>query len=220
MEHVLKRCGWVALAAPSCLVTFFNGRRDRLEAFRLGNRAVLTEVFQVYADDVSKILRHGFRLDARQLVVRGVTDAEREKELLQEVFIRAFSERARKAYNGLSPYRPYLLQIARNLLVDELRKAGLPATDISAEELEAAPALDIPADEVLAMSALREATTDYLQSLPLDLSHFVQLRFEAGMSQAQVAEHLNVTRRKVRTWETTVQEGLRAALEARKLLEE
>lgn len=180
---------------------------------------VLTEVFEMYADDVSKILRHGFRLDARQLVVHGIKDVEREKELLQEVFIRAFSERARLAYNALSPYRPYLLQIARNLLIDELRKVGLPAVDISPGELEAAPSLDIPADEALAMTALREATTAYLQTLPLDLSHFVRLRFETGMSQAQVAEHLSVTRRQVRTWETKVQEGLRAALEARKLLE-
>ena len=48
---------------------------------------------------------------------------------MQEAFRRAFEERARSAYDGLRPYRRYLLTITRNLVIDQLRKQreGWPA---------------------------------------------------------------------------------------------
>ena len=40
---------------------------------------------------------------------------------LQETFVRAFKESARVGYDGLHPYKNYLLAIARNLVLDEFR---------------------------------------------------------------------------------------------------
>lgn len=199
-------------------MTFFNGRRDRLDAFREGDRRTLTEVFHAYANDVSLMLRRGFRLERQQVAVRGVGDVEREKDLLQEVFLRAFSERARLAFNPLLPYRPYLLQIARNLLIDEARRQeGFRLAEVTQEELELAPSLELGADEELEWRKLKEATAEYCRSLSPELREFVRLRFETGLSQRDVASQLGVTRRKVRTWEATVQDGLRTVLEKRQL---
>lgn len=193
-------------------MTFFDGRRDRLDAFRAGDPATLTELFHAFVDDVASLLRRGFRLDARNLVIRGIADAEREKELVQEVFLRAFSPRARLAFNGLLPFRPYLLQIARNLLVDEWRKQGNGRVEVSTTELEAAATLEPSADDELEDRTLRAATAEWCKALSPELREFVRLRFEVGLSQAALAEQLRVSRRHVRTIEKDVQDGLHAHL--------
>ncbi len=46
------------------------------------------------------------------------------EDLIQEVFVRAFSEKGRLAYDGLRDYEPYICTIARNLLIDRARKQG------------------------------------------------------------------------------------------------
>jgi DNA-directed RNA polymerase specialized sigma24 family protein len=51
-----------------------------------------------------------------------VRDPEQKRELLQEVFIRAFSAKARPAYDGVRPYKSYLATIASNLMIDTRRK--------------------------------------------------------------------------------------------------
>jgi hypothetical protein len=43
-------------------VTFFQGRRDRLDAFRRGDRKVLAELFHHYVGDVALVLRRGFQV--------------------------------------------------------------------------------------------------------------------------------------------------------------
>ena len=45
-------------------------------------------------------------------------------DLVQEVFMRAFSREGRQAYDGLRDYGPYLFAIARNVLVDWARVRG------------------------------------------------------------------------------------------------
>ncbi|MCE9674115.1 sigma-70 family RNA polymerase sigma factor [Myxococcus stipitatus] len=47
----------------------------------------------------------------------------------QETFIRAFRPEARRAYDGLRPYMPYLLRIAHSTAVDVLRSAGKVARE-------------------------------------------------------------------------------------------
>ncbi len=199
-------------------MTFFDGRRDRLDAFRRGERAVLTEVFHAYVDRISTLVRHGFRLPTQGIVIAGASDIERERDLVQEVFARAFSERARLGFNALLPYGPYLLQIARNLMVDEARKGGTLANrTVSDVELEAAESLELSADEQLEQERLKAVTAEYCAGLPSEVREFVRLRYEAGLSQRDVATQLGVSRRRVRTWEEMVHEGLRALLKTRGL---
>lgn len=197
-------------------MAFFDGRRDRLDAFREGDHRVLTEVFHFYVDEVSSLLRHGFRLGPT--AVPGTWDADREKDLVQEVFMRAFARPTRLAFNALMPYRPYLLRIAKNLLIDEARRRGKsPIRAATAEELDQAPLLARSADEELGWRRLQEATAEYCRTLSPALREFVRLRFESGLSQRDVASALGVTRRSVRTSEETARAGLEAFLRARGL---
>jgi RNA polymerase sigma factor (sigma-70 family) len=200
-------------------MTFFDGDSERLKAFRVGHRSVLEQVFRTYADDVGRVLRLGFRLDREALVVPGLHDVDREKELLQEVFVRAFNERARLAYNPLQPYRPYLMQIARNLLLDEHRRRGRAQGDVAQAALAEAVDLEPSADLALETLRLKEATAAYCQSLEQGVQQFIRLRFDEGLSQADVAQRLGVTRRRVRTLEELVHAGLREFLQARGLID-
>lgn len=103
-------------------MTVFLDNRALLDAFRRGDRAALTEVYRRYVDEVAGVVRHGFALGGK--AVRGVREVDCQRDLVQEVFVRCFSEAARKGYDGISPFRPYLLRIAKNLMIDEARKSG------------------------------------------------------------------------------------------------
>ncbi len=126
----------------------------------------MAEVFRHYVNDVALVLRLGFRLG--QTRVGGIGDVDRERELTQDVFIRAFAPRARLAFDGLSPYRPYLLQIARNLMIDQARAAGQNIQRVSDDELAEIPSLDQNAGDALEQRELREVTRAYCSTLPTD----------------------------------------------------
>jgi len=197
-------------------VTVFVRRRELLDAFRRGERSALTEVYNHYVDRIALVLRRGFRLDATSIAIPGASDSERERELLHQTFVNAFSEKARLTYDGLKPYQPYLLRIAKNLLLDDGRRMGrviLSATPHLEYDHGEPEDLALPPDEELSFRQLRATTFDYCQTLEPTLQQFVKLRFEDSQSQQIVAETLKVSRRTVRAWEEEVVEGLRRYLE-------
>ena len=191
-------------------VTLFHGRRELLDAFRKGDRAALTEVYTAYAGEVARLLQRGCRLGGGHSAP-GVKDPQRHRDLVQETFLKAFTGPARLAYDGLRDYRPYVLRIARNLLVDEARTGGrlVPVEDPQGD----VEILDATPEEDLEWQRLRTATLAYCAGIAGPLRDFVRLRFEEDLSQRDVAERLAVTRRQVRTWEDEVRDGLRRHLQ-------
>lgn len=196
-------------------MTVFDGNRALLDAFRRGERPALTSVYQRYVDEVATLIRRGFTLDAARVTIPGVSSPQRQLDLAQEVFVRAFSEKGRLSYDGISPFRPWLLRIAKNLMIDEGRRSGrtVPLDDAAQAALERDDApLAAPEDE-LNWKNLREATLAFCATLDPERRRFVQLRFENELSQADTAAALNVSRRQVRTMEDEVRGQLRAHLE-------
>jgi len=201
-------------------MTIFANDRGLLDRFRRGERAALEEVFERYVDDVATLARRGFTIESSgHVYVRG-TGRDAEYELVQETFAKAFAEKARLAYDGLSPYRPYLLRITKNLMIDRYRaeqKHGrtlaLDALELDALEAAAEPPPD------LHWQKLAAATAEYVATLEAAHKEIVRLRFEEGRSQDRVAEALGWTRRKVRTLEAEVQDGLRSWLKQRGFLD-
>ena len=186
-------------------------------AFRRGDRAALETVYWWYVAGVERVVRFGFRLGQRDDgVPLSVPGAERDAvaDLVQEVFARAFSERARLAYDGLRPYGPYLLQIARNLLVDRARRSAreLPLDD---QELERAfeHERDEPAD--WADAGTMAATQAYLATLSPELRDVHEQRFVFGRSQRDAAAALGISRQQLRTREDKLFDGLRRTLAKR-----
>lgn len=189
--------------------------RGLLDAFRRGDADALTKVYYQHVEVVARLLRRGFVLDAQGGArVFGAPNADVERELVQETFLRAFSAAGRRAYDGLRPYRPYLLRIAKNLLIDRHRRRRPEVswdTTPDGAELDAAllgPELEQSLDD----RRLFEVTQLFLQALPADEREIVRLRFEDGLSQDVVSERLGVTRRRVRSVEESVQRGLQRHL--------
>lgn len=188
--------------------------RDILAAYRAGRRDALERVYLAYVDDVFRLVALGFA--TARGVVRGERDPAEQRVVVQEVFARAFAERARVAYDGVRPFRPYLLTIARNLMVDRARGATAERERASEVDVDAiidadAPIPGTPADDP-EQAALRARVASYLETLDPDTRAFVTLRFEQDLSQADVAARLAVTRRRVRTLEARVIKGVRRFL--------
>ena len=174
--------------------------------------------------------RRGFTMESQGMVVPGAGDREVERELVQDTFLRAFAEAARLAYDGLRPYRPYLLRITKNLMIDRLRarsKEGAAAAgdvgDIDRlletnAPFDAEPARD--AAEDLRWRELEARTAEYVAGLDEESRQVVKLRFEEELSQDTVASRMRCTRRRVRTLEERVQDGLRRHLRKLNLLED
>lgn len=194
-------------------MTIFEGNRRLLDAFRRGDRNALVEVYGRYVAEVATLIRRGFTAEGRA-PVRGVADAHQQKDLIQEVFVRAFGERARHAYDGLSPFKPWLLRVAKNLMIDEARRSGKFSDAIDATELDICEPAPMSPEEELDWKAKREVTKAYCATLDPELKRLVQLRFEEERPQAEVAEAMGITRRRVRTLETHVRQGLKTALQS------
>jgi RNA polymerase sigma-70 factor (ECF subfamily) len=189
--------------------------RPLLEGFRDGSSKALEAVYWEYVRKVERLLSGGFEICGQGTRVRGAGPQTDERaDLVQEVFTRAFSERARRGYDGLRDYGPYLYAIARNVLVDWARARGreIPASWMDLEAaIEVTPLqTDV---EPWAAPAIMKVVEEYLAALPQELRDLHRLRYEEGLSQAQAAERLGVGRQTVRTLEQRLREGLATALE-------
>lgn len=181
-------------------MTVFVGRPELLARFRAGERPALEEVYFAYVDIVAYVVRQTFR---------GAEAAD----LIQETFTRAFAERARLAYDGLRPYKPFVLTICRNLVVDEARKRGREL--VVEEPPETLPA-DGAHDPEWADPATVAAVERYIAGLEPKLRALYEERYVKDRSQNEAAAALGLTRQKVRTLEDKLRRGLERALTARR----
>ena len=109
----------------------FAGKPELLVRFRQGDTAALETVYWAYVDRMARVV---------QAVANTISAVRGERvrfgsaelgDLVQEVFVRAFSPASRRRYDCSRPYGPYLGQIARNVVVDHWRKTRrLVAIDV------------------------------------------------------------------------------------------
>ncbi len=202
-------------------MTLLQSDRTLLQAFRAGERDALRRVYVHYFDAVRAVFARGFGLlGAPPRHVPGIADRGAQLDGVQDAFVRAFEERARLAYDALRPYQPYLLRIAKNLRIDQLRAAGRPGHDLAVtfdDQLREAQPADVSAEDDLHFRTLSAATRSFLEELDTESQRFVELRFVEELSQADVAARMGVTRRRARTLEAQVQQGLARFLKKRGL---
>jgi RNA polymerase sigma-70 factor (ECF subfamily) len=182
--------------------------RDLLMRFRRGERPALERVYWTYVERVERMLRQGFSLISQggTFHIDGLR-ADDVADLVQETFARAFGERARLAYDGLRDYGPFLLTIARNLLVDRARKQG---RELPAENLEQLG--DEPDEPPYADDETVRSVGEYVSALGEPMRGIHQQRFVLGVSQEQAARALGLSRQQVRTLEKRLCDGLEAHL--------
>lgn len=197
-------------------MTVFRAEPGLLARFRDGDPAALERVYRAYVDRIGGIVRFGFRLPSQGVAVGGVAESAHDvADLVQEVFVKAFAPSARRAFDGLRDYAPFLFAIARNVVVDWARRRGreIPTawTELDRiDELEEAGGEPPWADEDTMAIVQR-----YIGRLNGDLLRVHQVRYCDGLSQRDAAERLGIGRQRLRTLEDRLREGLRRELAAR-----
>jgi RNA polymerase sigma-70 factor (ECF subfamily) len=189
-------------------------RRELLDAFRKGDKSSLPAVYRHYVRDVAAFLTRGFTFSSsgKPCTFRGFAGGYEIEAAIQEIFRRAFEERARLAYNGLDPYRPYLLRIARNTIINDLKskqpilfrfRAGAPVildsapTDPDQFVASSAPS----AEDLLELEEVARLVERFRAALDERSRGVFRFRFEQGLSAEAVARELGLSRSQVRTTE-------------------
>ncbi len=178
-----------------------------LSAFRAGDRTALGLVYSRYRKDVQGLVRSAL------LISRRASQADVD-DVVQEVFLRAFSNDARAQYDGRRDYRPFLLAMARNVLFDwcRRRKREVPSSDTLeiASEKWGVDRLDV--DPAPGVAALLDSVLEYARALPAELNGVYHQRFVLATTQEHAASSLELSRQTVRTLERRILEGLRRHL--------
>jgi RNA polymerase sigma-70 factor (ECF subfamily) len=206
-----KRDAWPDLAvrrgagaAPP--MEIFGNDQGLLRRFREGDRDALGQVYWAYVERVEALLY-------RRLSLAGGTSASDLEDLVQEVFVRAFASDTRLGYDGLRPFAPYLLSIARNTLVDWWRRRGRQVP--TALSLDEVPEAVVAAEE--SPGSYADARTvavveRFVRALPPELRAVHEARFDRGLSQRDAALALGIGRQVLRTLERRLTDQLREAL--------
>jgi RNA polymerase sigma factor (sigma-70 family) len=180
---------------------------DLLEGFRRGDRDGLARVYHLYARGVENRVRQA-------LVRMGRLTRADLADVVQDVFVQAFSDTARAQYDGVREYGPFLLTIASNVVIDWVRRRNREALplDLLAEfsrTPEAADVDDLAGPYDVSLVTLTDA---YIAMLPAELRRVHQCRFGLSLPQRQAAAALGITRQSLRTLEKKLVVGLRRYL--------
>lgn len=187
--------------------------RALLEGFRAGRPEALRTVYLHYQPRVTAFLRGGFSFSSggKWMRFRGYGGAWELQQAAHETLARAFLPAARLAYDGLHPFGDYLLGIARNYVLNELRRTDRLFVVGGPEELE--PAADSPERIASAAPVLEEREVERLLAAflegctPVERRLF-ELRFHDEKGQEEAAAAMGLTRIQVRRLEYKVKERL------------
>ena len=199
------------------LAVMFSGRGEKglLQRFRDGERSALETVYVAYVDSVARAVAGALRRYCGVNGPGGWRDvADELPDLVQEVFTRAFDPPARLRFDGVREYAPYLTTIARNVVVDYLRRRQrLRIEDLAPFIGEIAIAGQFPDHgEDFAHSQIVALVAEYVARLPSELRRVHEAMYVQGLSQRQAAEALGLGRQVVRTLESRLKEGLASVL--------
>lgn len=153
------------------------------------------------------VSRH--RTPVFSFLLRLTADRGRAEDLCQEVLLKVV--KASERWEERARFRTWLYAIARNLAVDEARRAVLRRADPLEEAAAGAGADPGPGPEAAAAAALiRPKLEAALAALPAEQREVFLLREHAGLRFAEIAELMH-------TPENTVKSRMRYALEALRL---
>lgn len=191
--------------------------RELLRGFKAGERAALTDVYRMHAQEVAGLLRHGFAFESggQRRRFAGYASGFELQDALHETFRRAFEPTARDAYDGLRPFGAYVGMIARNLVLRSFRarETAFPL-DSGALDSGVRATVDVgPSPEhAVHEEQVRALVGRFLATLATDEQALVEARFVRGLSQRDAAEALGLGRQTIRTKEKTLRTKLLAYL--------
>ena len=183
-----------------------------VEPFTRGERAALERVYRAHVATVERFVR-------ATLVRTRRFSGSNLSDLVQEVFIRAFSASARQSYDGKREYTPYLMTIARNLVIDWHRRNTREPVDPLELETILDAAVSEPADAEAFPPELLNVAASYVEGLAQELRDVHERRFVLSEPQQRAADALGISRQTLRTLEKKLVDGLRRALRDQRLSE-
>ena len=88
----------------------------------------MERVYLHYVKGIGHFLQKGFsfRSQDKFFFFKGYKSTFDLHNAVQEVFRRAFEERARLSYNGVNSYSNWILAIARNMVINQFRNKEVP----------------------------------------------------------------------------------------------
>lgn len=211
---------------------FLAKNKELLARFKRGERAAMDEVYRHYMPGVTSFLRKGFtfRSGKGHYYFKGIQDPQDLKSSVQEVFRRAFEDKARASYNGINSFTNWVLAIARNMVINRFRNREIAFSEyVSAGDNRSH--LTVMDDEIteefsgllygkplaaqdalLETSELKDLIDKFMQQLSDHDRKLLVYRFAEGRGQEETASLLGSTRMKVRTAEAKLRNRLRAYL--------
>jgi len=168
-----------------------------------GDEAALAELVQRYQNDIFRFCLHYLK------------EADAAKDMAQQTFVRVYT--ARERFDASRRFRPWLLCIARNLCLNELKRKK-PVSMETLEEYastsrsESGEVLRFSGDgpdELLMAAERRHLLAQALDSLGEEAREVVVLRFFERMSAREIGEIIGSTEGAVRTKLHRILMGLR-----------
>ena len=170
-------------------------RTDEVLMTRLceGQDHALAELVRRYQHDVFRFCLHYLK------------EFDTAREMAQETFVRVYT--ARQRFDASRSFRPWLLCIARNLCLNELKRKKAVSMETLEEYAtsargEAGEILRFPGDgpdELLMAEERRETLSRVLETLGVEARELITLRFFQKMSAKEIADITGSTEGAVRT---------------------
>jgi len=182
-----------------------------LQKFREGDPAALSEVFQAHVDALTRVLRARAHQGGAFAHVRAAMEIE---NVVFETFARAFEPRARATYDGIRPYGYYLLGIARNVALEQLRRRDLPA-GLDFEEVAGAELSDTQGEQLHEDRELEGLLEEFRRGLKGPEAQLYELRFVESLPQEDASARLGLSRIQLRRRERALKQRLLEHLHAR-----
>lgn len=163
-----------------------------------------------------EVLVHRHKRGVFNFLYRSVGRPSRAEELLQEVFVRVI--RSKDRYQASAKFTTWLYSIARNLCVDESRRAkfrdhaSIDAPRKGRDGEAGTPMVaqlaskDVPTDEAAEAPTIRARLREAVAALPDEQREVFLLRQISGLSFREIAQTVGIP-------ENTVKSRMRYALE-------
>ena len=211
---------------------FLAKNKRLLESFKRGDRDALEVVYRHYHKGVESFLRKGFtfRSGSGSFYFKGIQDPSELVAGVQEVFRRAFEERARNSYNGVNSFTNWVLAISRNMVINQFRNREIAFSEYVSPS-DSRGHLAVMDDEVteefsgilygspspsqeteFEQTELKGLIDGFMATLSEPDRRLLILRFVEGYGQEEAAQRLGSTRMRVRTAEAKLRARLRAYL--------
>lgn len=177
--------------------------RPLLEGYRRGDRAVLDVIYRRLSAPVLRALSRGFGVRVSSGVSAVQVSPLDLDAAHQETFVRVFSDSARLHYDGLKPFEPYVLAIARSAAIDVLRAQGklhreaLPLDEVAETLFDPTASPEAQALQAEAAAVVK----GFLSTLSPEDRAFATARFIEGLSQERAGALCGWSRQEARTKE-------------------